>query len=459
MSQRGIETFDTTVDDLERARRSGEAEARPGLLLLYTGARPMLQPVQLGDDGAIELGRALLVDDERVSRRHARVARRGERWSISDLESRNGTFLEGARVRGEVTSDAARVLRVGGSLFTFVEDLSRFEAGVASRGTALVGPRLRAAYAAIERAAMFGDTLFIRGESGSGKELAARVFHELGGRAVEPFVAVNCAAIPEGLAERLLFGAKKGAYSGALADAVGHIEAANGGTLFLDEVAELDLAVQAKLLRVLEQKEVLVLGDSSPRRVSFRLCSATHRDLRALVAAGRFREDLYFRIGKPEVLLPPLRERVEEIPWHVAAVLDRVSSGLSAHVALVESCLLRHWPGNVRELSVELRQAAQGALAAARRTVELQDLAPSAGLGFGATGAGGGASAGFGSGASAPAEAGAEGGPRERGVLPDAEVIQAALAAEGGNVTRAARRLGLHRNQLRRWLEKQGGGG
>ena len=139
-----------------------------------------------------------------------------------------------------------------------------------------------------------------------------------------PFVAVNCAAIPEGLAERLLFGARKGAYSGATADAEGYIQAANRGTLFLDEIAELDPLVQAKLLRVLETREVLPLGASRAKKVDIGICAASHRRLRDEVTAGRFREDLYFRIGRPEVQIPPLRERLDEIPWFVARELRRV---------------------------------------------------------------------------------------------------------------------------------------
>src|SRR5262249_28524018 len=161
-------------------------------------------------------------------------------------------------------------------------------------------------------------------ESGSGKELAARAFHGYGGRGDQPFVAVNCAAIPEGLAERLLFGAKKGAYSGATADAEGYVSTANGGTLLLDENAQLDAAVQAKLLRVLETKGVMARGDWTPRPVDVRVCSGPHKSLREGVAKGRSREDLYFRMGRPEVSIPPICDRLEEIPWLVARELDRL---------------------------------------------------------------------------------------------------------------------------------------
>jgi transcriptional regulator with PAS, ATPase and Fis domain len=226
--------------------------------------------------------------------------------------------------------------------------------------------------------------------------------------------------------------------------------------LFLDEIAELDPAVQAKLLRVLETKEVLALGDSTPRTVDVRVCSATHKNLREEVAKGRFREDLYFRIGRPEISIPPICERLEEIPWLVSRELEKITNHqFTAHVGFVETCLLRRWPGNVRELAAEVRRAAQEAIAANRTTIEAIDLAATAGAGFAEGGAD-----------SAEAHAvremknasdavtGPPTAPPRRATLPDRESIEEALKLEGGNVTRAAKRLGLHRNQLRRWLEK-----
>jgi transcriptional regulator with PAS, ATPase and Fis domain len=447
-----LKTFDTTVEDVERGK-TREEEPVPGVVLIWSGTRPMMQPMPLVR-GELELGRELLADDDRISRKHVRLAFDGRRWTVEDLGSRNGSYLEGLRIQGETVRDAPpRTLRIGRSIFLFDENVRRFELGIETdKDGMIIGPKLRAAQAAIERAAMFGETLFIRGESGSGKELAARSFHAFGGREAEPFVAVNCAAIPEGLAERLLFGAKKGAYSGATADADGYISAANGGALFLDEIAELDPAVQAKLLRVLETKEVLALGDSMPRRVELRVCSATHKSLREEVAKGRFREDLYFRIGRPEIAIPPLRERPEEIPWLIHKELEKFGGKFSAHVGFLETCLLRKWPGNVRELSAETRRAVQEAVAASREIVEAVDLSPSAGAGFEVGGVDLAEE-------HALREMNAENdtgsmSPVRRASLPEREAIEDALKIEAGNVTRAAKRLGLHRNQLRRWLEK-----
>jgi DNA-binding NtrC family response regulator len=233
---------------------------------------------------------------------------------------------------------------------------------------------------AIHRAAVRSDTLLLTGESGTGKELAARRFHERGPHARGPFVAVNCAAIPAGLAERLLFGAKRGAYSGSGTDSIGHMQAADGGVLFLDEIAELDLDVQATLLRALETREVVPLGASSGVRVATRVVAATHRDLRAAVGDRTFRADLYHRLAPPVVCVPPLRDRLDEIAQHVAAVVSATAPGLGVQAELVEACLVRPWPGNVRELRKHVRAAALVALDAKDDRVRLEHLAEDAGM-------------------------------------------------------------------------------
>jgi transcriptional regulator with PAS, ATPase and Fis domain len=325
---------------------------------------------------------------------------------------------------------------VGRTVVIAVDDVRAFEGATVATTGGVVGPTLRAAWSAVERAARGGRSLLVTGESGVGKELAARAFHRASGVSGE-LVAVNCAAIPAGLAERLLFGTRKGAYSGADRDADGYLAAADGGTVFLDEVAELDLDVQAKLLRVLETGELLALGAARPRAVQLRVVAATLRDLRAAVAAGRFRDDLYYRIGRPEVRLPPLRERLEEIPWLVAEAI--ASRGLPAHPSLIEACLLRPWPGNVRELIAEAARAAHAAAEDDRPAVRAEELDEQAGRAHVA--------------APAPGDPAEPARPRSVG-LPDDDAILAALKAEGGNVSRAARRLGVHRNQLRRYLGK-----
>ncbi len=389
------------------------------------------------EDGerALEIGRGLVgsltLEDAALSRRHARVvAAAGGTWRVKDLGSRNGTAVDGVLLgEEEWTGPAPRVVRAGESLFAPVADVTPYvAANVSTAGELVVGPLLFQVLEQARRAAASGETLFINGESGSGKEVVARAFHEGGAARSGPFVAVNCAAIPENLAERLLFGAKRGAYSGA-EDAEGYLRAAHGGTLFLDEVADLSPAVQAKLLRVLETREVVPLGAARGQHVELRLCSATHKSLRAEVAAARFRTDLFYRLGLPAVTIPPLRERPEEIVRLVARELGRLDPPLAARSSFVEECLLRHWPGNVRELIVEVRAAAVAARTADAPAVDVTHLSPNAGVRM-----------------DTPAVAEERDSERER--------IEAAIRREGGNVTRAAKTLGMHRNQLRRWLAR-----
>jgi transcriptional regulator of acetoin/glycerol metabolism len=432
------ETFRTTIDESVLIADAEDAPV-PGLVLIFGGGKPVCLPVRL-DGKPVVLGRyatedVTVVDDDRISRRHTRITARGEGVRVTDLESRNGTFVDGVRVQDETYAKLPRVLRIGQSLLLFVPDVRPFRTGeVEIVGTEVIGPTLRRARRAVERAAEGGDSLLLTGPSGAGKELAARAFHNAAG-AGGAFVAVNCATIPAGLAERLLFGARKGAYSGATADSEGYVQAADGGTLFLDEVAELDPSVQPKLLRVLELHEVVSLGASHPRKVDVRICAATLKDLRGEVQAGRFREDLYYRIGRPEVRLPALVERLEDLPWLLARELAKVDPKLTAHPGLVEACLLRPWPGNVRELLGEIRRAGREALADGRTQVKDRDLAESAGREM------------------EPTRTSAPTAPAAPVELTH-EAVEAALRKEQGNVTRAARALGLHRNQLRRWITK-----
>jgi len=352
--------------------RPGEGDAlaadraAAGLVIVFAGGRAMcrVHPV----DAPLLLGReaplAGLPVDASMSRRHAIVSHEAGRWRVVDLDSRNGTLVDGLELHGERAFAQPRVLRIGETVALFTPDVRAFVAlgrdDLAGPGAGLVqGPRLAEIWRLIGAVAGSAKSLHVRGVSGTGKALAARAFHDLGPRRGGPFVAVNCAAIPPDLAERLLFGAKRGAFTGADADSEGFVQAADRGTLFLDEIGELDLGLQAKLLRVLETREVLALGATRARKVDVRLVSATHRDLRALVEAGRFRQDLYFRLGRPDVRLPPLRDRAEEIAFHVVAAVRSVGGGLVADASLVEACLLRAWPGNVRELLVEVAQAAQ----------------------------------------------------------------------------------------------------
>ncbi len=269
---------------------------------------------------------------------------------------------------------------------------------------------------------------------GTGKELVAQTFHRAGPHARGPFVAVNCAAIPESVAERLLFGAVRGAYSGASADAAGYVAAAEDGTLFLDEVGELHAAVQAKLLRVLEPGELMPLGAARARQCSTQFCFATLRNLRERAADGSFRADLFYRLERAHLVVPPLRARREEIPWLIALELGRHAPGLTVHPRLVEACLLRPWPGNVRELLLAVGRAAEQALAAGTTVVHPRHLDEAAGQSVATTGT----------------------LPRVRLDDLSSADVRAVIERHQGNLSAVARELGVHRSLLYRALDRLG---
>jgi transcriptional regulator with PAS, ATPase and Fis domain len=198
-------------------------------------------------------------------------------------------------------------------------------------------------------------SVLITGESGTGKELVARALHAGSARAQGPFVTVNCAAIPENLLESELFGHVRGAFTGALSPRVGRFAAADGGTLFLDEIGELPLSQQAKLLRAVQEREIIAVGDAKPRKVDVRLIAATHRDLEAMVELGTFREDLLYRIQVVPIELPALRERPGDVPGLVEAFVRRVNAKRKRAVtgvteAAMSALVAYEWPGNVRQL-------------------------------------------------------------------------------------------------------------
>jgi two-component system response regulator AtoC len=223
-------------------------------------------------------------------------------------------------------------------------------------------PRMMAIYKTIGTVAGTRTPVLIRGETGTGKELIARTIHRNGPEPGLPFVAINCTAVPEGLLESELFGHVRGSFTGAVADRKGRFELAGSGTIFLDEIGDTCLAFQAKLLRVLQEREFYPVGGEKPRRTEARVVAATHRTVERMVDEGSFREDLYFRLRVVEVAIPPLRERRADIPLLVRHVLGRISNELGRHLQVAEEvmdALLGHdWPGNVRELENALTRAA-----------------------------------------------------------------------------------------------------
>jgi DNA-binding NtrC family response regulator len=296
----------------------------------------------------------------------------------------------------------------------------------------------------VERAAEFKATVLLQGESGTGKEVLARALHAQSPRRDEGFVAVNCAAIPEALLESELFGHAKGAFTGADRSRRGLFAEADGGTLFLDEIGELPLALQAKLLRVLQEEEVRAVGDTKPRRVDVRVIAATARDLETEVAAGRFREDLFYRLDVLRVNVPPLRERREDIPLLVDHFLGRSQESIGKPVRAIDDDALERlvaydWPGNVRELENVLERAV---ILARTDRVGLADLPPNL-----------------------TAPPGERRGPgrdlslrRARRAL-EARIIREALEATGGNRTHAAKLLGISHRALLYKLKEYAVGG
>jgi len=284
--------------------------------------------------------------------------------------------------------------------------------------------------------------VYISGESGSGKELAARLIHENGARRDKPFMPVNCGAIPESLMESEFFGYKKGAFTGAGEDREGFFQAASGGTLFLDEVAELPLPMQVKLLRAIQEKRVRKVGATQEDPVDVRIICATHQKLAALVAAGRFRQDLFYRINVIELPMPPLRECREDIGVIAGAILQRIaahagSSPARLSAAALEALSAYDFPGNIRELENILERAV--ALSAAPEIgVEDLRLGPAAG------------------------EAAAPAGGEEGEPLPEyldgleRKAILDALAKTGFNRTAAAKLLGITFRQLRYRMQRLG---
>ncbi|UUX95727.1 sigma-54 dependent transcriptional regulator [Aquabacterium sp. J223] len=217
--------------------------------------------------------------------------------------------------------------------------------------------------ALVDKVARSMAPVLVQGESGTGKELVARAIHEVSSRAGQPFIAVNCGAIPEALLEAEFFGYRKGAFTGAQEDREGFFQAANGGTLFLDEIGDLPLAMQSKLLRVIQERAVRPVGATAEQPVNVRLVSATHKDLQTEVMAGRFRQDLYYRLNVIQIRVPPLRERLEDLPSLCDAVLQRIArdAGVSPRPMLSREALAHlagyGFPGNVRELENLLHRA------------------------------------------------------------------------------------------------------
>jgi formate hydrogenlyase transcriptional activator len=248
---------------------------------------------------------------------------------------------------------------------------------------------LESVFGEVERVAPTDSTVLIQGETGTGKELIARAIHNISPRCGRPFVKLNCAAIPFDLLESELFGHERGAFTGAIAQKIGRFEAADGGTLFLDEVGDIPLALQPKLLRVLQEQEFERLGSARTHQVDVRLVAATHRDLTAMVQRGEFRSDLYYRMNVFPVVLPPLRARSEDIPdlvQHFVEIYSRRMGKQIEHVPpeTMSAFAAYEWPGNIRELQNFIERSViltsgnvlESPLAGLKNAVEVESLGP-----------------------------------------------------------------------------------
>ena len=311
---------------------------------------------------ALTIGRgeecSVVLRGTEISRRHAELRLEGGALHIRDLESRNGVFVGGVRV-GEAILGVGDVIRLGEwvGVVAPIRERDPSPAFAEIAPGLLGGPTLAFALELGLRAARSTLPLVLQGETGTGKEVTARAIHELSGRE-GPFVGVNCAALPEALAEAELFGYRRGAFTGAESAHVGHFRAAQGGTLLLDELTDLALPVQAKLLRVLEERRVVPLGESTPVVLDVRVIAATQQPLAEAVLAKRFRADLFARLDGLTVQLPPLRERPEDLGYLVQELLRKHSGGRSVAVeaTFIERLCLHDWPFNLRELDLLIRR-------------------------------------------------------------------------------------------------------
>jgi DNA-binding NtrC family response regulator len=435
------------------------AHERPAIedriyLVLSTGETTRV--VDLADGQSLTLGRDsdcdVVVDDKRVSRHHARLTRTGDSIVVEDLKSANGTKVNRTILFGEKkTFGAGDVVWVASAEILVASSPRLLGARAAQPARSLGGqepasqdlvvadPCMVHTLSVARRVALAPATVLILGETGVGKEVVAEYVHAASPRAKAPFVRLNCASLPEGLLESELFGHERGAFTGADRRKIGYFEAAQGGTLLLDEIGEISPSTQVKFLRVLESRRMARLGSTAEVELDVRVICATHRDLVADVAEGRFRQDLYYRLSALTIQVPPLRERPLEVALLTRLFADRMASGMGLPPPLVEAeteaILARYaWPGNVRELRNAIEHAVVMASGTAIRPEHLPELVLR------------------GRAASTPAAT----------VLKDRldeierNAIEAALAMHGGNQTRAAEQLGVARRTLVYKITKYG---
>lgn len=443
------------------------SQSNAGLVLLYARnfeelrpAYPLAPPrVVIGRDATADI----VVPEQAVSRQHALLAWEGDRWILTDLGSRNGTMRDGEFVSGRAELEHGHEIRVGDTCFKFVADAAeryaafRIDGQVLDQRPARVitgllgGYQMDAIAAELERVAPTLLSCILLGESGTGKEVAARELHRVSGRH-GAFHAINCAAIPFALLESELFGYRRGAFTGAERDKPGLIKLADGGTLFLDEIGDMPQEAQAKLLRVLQSREVFPLGATAPERVNVRVVCATHRDLRQQVDEGKFRGDLFARIGEYWVVLPPLRDRKEDI-YQLARHFSARHAGrdVTLSFSLIVALLHHDWPFNVRELESCMKRAVALAEGDVLDVAQLPEPIAARMREYGVRSAE----------PQTPSPQGAPGVPAghpstPRRDIPSERHLRSLLARHGGNVAAVGRELGKERMQVHRWMKRYG---
>jgi DNA-binding NtrC family response regulator len=311
----------------------------------------------------------LVIDDDTISRYHCRIYQDEDSYLIEDLGSTNGSFVNRVRIKEAFLKPGCTV-SIGKSDLRFESLDERMEIQPTRREKfgRIFGKsvRMREIFGILEKIAPSGATIIIEGETGTGKEVVARTIHEQSHRADSPFVVFDCGAVPENLIESELFGHEKGSFTGAMMARQGLFEVAQGGSIFLDELGELSLDLQPKLLRALEQREIRRVGSNKNVKIDVRVIAATNRNLEEEVKAGRFREDLFYRLSVVRIILPPLRERMEDVPLlakHFLATgsFNRGSEGTVRIKGIsrdaMDAILNYQWPGNVRELLNVLERA------------------------------------------------------------------------------------------------------
>jgi DNA-binding NtrC family response regulator len=393
----------------------------------------------------------LVLEDSTVSRRHCELHLGPGGHRIRDLDSTNGTLVQGVKVSEAFLAQGCEI-RIGNTRFIFCPLPERVELALSPREAfgSLLGRSvaMRHVFHLAERYAPTDATILIEGETGTGKEVLAEEIHRHSQRRDKPFIVIDCASLAKDLVASELFGHAKGAFTGAMADRVGAFEQAHGGTVFLDEIADLAPDLQPKLLRVIEKKEVRRVGSNQVRSIDVRILSATNRRLEVEVNAGRFREDLYYRMSVVHIEVPPLRQRRDDIPLLLANFMkaygSRSEAGLGPESDKVLATLRAHdWPGNVREL----RNVVQIACSGTGGPPNLDALLV---LGRLRTPEGAGAAAA--AGADRPFK------DAKGELVRDFELayLRDLLQRTGGNVSQAAREAGIERAYLQRLIRRHG---